>query len=331
LTPAQALACVFCSGVLFLLISLSPLTRALETGIPDSLKHGITAGIGLFLAFIGLQKGGLVVSSATSFVALGSLKSVEPLLTLLGIIIIGALYIRKIKGSFIIGMVFISVLHFFLSKEPPANSVHLNKSHLAQGFFNFDFSHMFSSAFFLSVFSLTMLIVFENMGLLYGMLPDTKRFTQAYRASAASSILASIFGTSPTISAAESASGIEEGGKTGLTAIVAGCLFLAAFLVIPFIGYIPDSAIAPILIILGGIMMQNVKWIPFHDFSESFPAFLIILLIPLTYSIADGLAFGFIAYPLFKVLLGKRKHVSPILYVIALLFLLHFIAISFIA
>ncbi len=331
LTAAQALACVFISGILFLLITLSPLTKALEKGIPDSLKHGITAGIGLFLAFIGLQKGELVVSSSKSFVALGSLNALEPLLTLLGVILIGALYIRKIKGSFIIGMGIISIAHFFLSKNPSAEAIHLNKSVLSKGLLNLDFSHVFTSAFFLSVFSLTMLIVFENMGLLYGMLPDIKRFPQAYRSAAASTILSSLFGTSPTISAAESASGIEEGGRTGLTAIVAGFLFIGAFFIIPFISYIPNSAIAPILIILGGIMMQNVKWIPFHDFSESFPAFLIILLIPMTYSIADGLAFGFIAYPLFKILLGKRKHVSPVLYIIAFLFLLHFIALSLIS
>lgn len=328
LSASQALFCGFCSGLLFLIISFTPLTKALQTGIPSSLKHGMTVGIGVFLAFIGLQKGGLIVSSPQNYVALGKLDSLTVLLTLAGVLIIGVLYIKKIKGSFIIGMLTVSVLHTLIAGKPQQTAAPLNWSEAVHGLFQFSVPNLLSGQFFMAVFSLTILIVFENMGMLYGLLPNTNKFPAAYRASAVSSILSAVAGTSPSVSAAESAAGIEEGGRTGLTAVVAGILFLFSIVALPFINDIPKSAIAPILIILGGIMMQQVKEIPFHDFSESFPAFLIILLIPLTYSIADGIAFGFIAYPLFKLLLGKRTHVSAVLYIIALLFLLHFIAIS---
>lgn len=331
LTASQALFCSLCAGLLFLGISLTPLTKALQIGVPQSLKYGMTAGIGVFLAFIGLQKGGLIVSSPQNFVALGRLDSVSSLLTLGGVLAIGLLYIKRVKGSFIIGLVVITVLNTLILGKPKSNTMSVNWHNILHGFGHLTIPELFSGPFLMAVFSLTMLIVFENMGMLYGLLNDSKRFPSAYRASAVSTVFSALLGTSPSVAAAESAAGIEEGGKTGLTAVVAGLLFLLAIVILPFIGYIPNCAIAPILIIIGGIMMQQVKEIPFHDFSESFPSFLIILLIPLTYSIADGIAFGFIAYPVFKLMLGKRKQVSPILYIIAFLFLLHFIALSYMA
>lgn len=327
LTSQQALAVVLFSGILFLIVSFSRLSRDLSIGIPDGLKHGITVGIGLFLAFIGLQKGGLVVrGDQSSFVTLGDLSGHVALLTLLGLIVTCPLYVRKIKGSFIIGMAVTTGAYYLFGPTATHHMTSPSLSHYLKSFGRMDFTDFYKIPFVLSVFSFTMLIVFENMGILHGMLPNMNRFETAYKSAAASSIMSAFFGTSPTISAAESASGISEGGKTGLTAIIAAILFALSFIAIPVIGLIPDSAVAPILIILGAIMMQNVKHIPFQDFSESFPAFLIILLIPLTYSIADGLAFGFIAYPLLKLLLGKANQVSRVLYIIAVLFLLNFIA-----
>ncbi|TCP26599.1 AGZA family xanthine/uracil permease-like MFS transporter [Scopulibacillus darangshiensis] len=326
LTAEQALAVVFCSGFIFLFISFSRLSKALSIGIPETLKHGITVGIGLFLAFIGLQKGGLVVSGRSSFVALGNLSSHEALLTLFGLIITCTLFVRKVKGSFIIGMLVTTCAYYLLGPATVHQATTPSLKTYMSAFGSLNFTDFYHLPFILSVFSLTMLIVFENMGLLHGMLPNSSRFDASYKSAAASSILSALFGTSPTISAAESASGIQEGGKTGLTSVIAAMLFGLSFIAIPVIGFIPNSAVAPILIILGALMMQNVRYIPFHDFSESFPAFLIILLIPLTFSIADGLAFGFIAYPLLKLLLGKARQVSRVLYVIAFLFLLNFIA-----
>lgn len=173
-----------------------------------------------------------------------------------------------------------------------------------------------------------MVLVFENIGLIHGqlgMMDQQEKFSKAFQANAVSASLAGLLGTSPTVASVEGASGIAAGGRTGLTSLITGVLFLSSLFFVPFIKLIPDSAIAPILIVIGGLMIQNIKNINLQDLSEGFPAFLIIALIPLTYSIADGIAFGFIAYPLLKLAIGRMREVSAFMYVIALLFFLNFV------
>lgn len=182
--------------------------------------------------------------------------------------------------------------------------------------------------FWIAVFSLTMVIVFENIGLVHGQVsfinrPD--RFSRAFQANSISAMASGIFGTSPTVAAVESGAGMAAGGRTGLTTVVTGLLFLLAAFFIPVIKLIPDSAIAPILMIIGGLMLQNIKHLDMKDMSESFPALFIIALIPFTYSISDGIAIGFILYPILKIAIGKWKEVSPALYVISGLFLMNFV------
>jgi adenine/guanine/hypoxanthine permease len=169
-------------------------------------------------------------------------------------------------------------------------------------------------------------VVFENMGLLSGMLPDAEKFPRAYQVVAVSTLTSGIFGTSPTVASAESSAGIAEGGRTGIPALVAAGLFALSVFMLPVIGMIPENAVAPVLMVIGALMMKSVQEIPFHDFSEGFPAFLIIAGIPLTGSIADGLALGFIAYPLLKAASGKWKQVSRLIYMTAGLFLIYFVA-----
>jgi AGZA family xanthine/uracil permease-like MFS transporter len=170
-----------------------------------------------------------------------------------------------------------------------------------------------------------MVVVFENIGLLHGFLQERpEKFGRSLQANALSAMTAGLFGSSPTITAVESAAGVASGGKTGLTAVTTGVLFLGSLFLIPLIKLVPSSAIAPILLVIGGLMIQNVKNIHFEDFSEGFPAFLIIALIPLTYSIADGIAFGFIAYPLLKLVLGRGREVAVPLYIASGLFFLNF-------
>jgi AGZA family xanthine/uracil permease-like MFS transporter len=187
------------------------------------------------------------------------------------------------------------------------------------------FERVTSLTFWIVTFSLTMVIVFENMGALYGLLQQPTKFRRSYKVNAISTITAGILGTSPTISTVESAAGIAVGGKTGVTAIIAGALFLPAILFIPVIKLIPENAIAPVLIVVGSLMIQNIQKINLQDFSEAFPAFLIIALIPMTYSIVDGIAFGFIAYTILKLALGRKNEVSFPLVLIAFLFLLNFV------
>lgn len=329
----QALTVIFVSGVIFAAIAYTSISKILVEAIPESLKHGITAGIGLFLVVIGLDNGGILVDGgADAFIALGDLSQPIVLLAVLGILLSGVLYLRNVPGSFFIGIVVITVISLIIgAHEPGASSFSLsNFSDYPSLVGAFDFSEIFSIPFVLAVFSLTMIMIFESIGLIEGMLEDKTRFTSAFRVSGVMTLVSSLLGTSPTIPAAESAAGIKAGGKTGLTSVFAGILFLLSLLFTPLLSYIPNAALAPVIVITGAIMMENLKHIPFDDFSEWFPAFLIVVMIPLTSSIVDGLAFGFIAYPIFKLAKGEFFKVKKAMHVVSFLFLLTMIAITLI-
>lgn len=323
----EALGAVFVSGLVFMLIAFTRLASLLARSIPPALKEAITVGIGLFLIFIGLQKGGIIVANNSTYVALGNLGSPHVFVTLISLVLTLFLFIRNVKGSFLISII-ASTLIAYLFGLVDASSMDmagLSLDSYASVIGGLSFAGVTTFAFWMACFSLTMVIVFENMSLLHSLLEDKQKFSRAYQASAISAMTAGIFGTSPTVSAVESAAGISAGGKTGVTAITGGILFLATLFFIPLIKLIPDSAIAPVLIIIGGLMVQNIQHLPLGDFSEAFPAILIIALIPLTYSIADGIGFGFIAYPILKAALGRAREVPVPLFMISGLFLLNFI------
>ncbi|HWO95532.1 MAG TPA: NCS2 family permease [Bacillus sp. (in: firmicutes)] len=326
----EALGAVFISGALFTILAFSRLSVLLMKSIPQSLKEAITVGVGLFLTFIGLQKGGIVQSSETTFVALGNLSDLHVISTLITLVITIVLFIRNVRGNFLLSMAAGTLIAFVLGQIKPMESTSPDAG--LQVFFQavgaFSFSSIASMTFWAAVFSLTMVIVFENIGLIHGHLGMTghdEKFQRAFQANAISVVTSGIFGTSPTVSSVESAAGIASGGRTGMTSFVTGVLFLTSLFFIPVIKMVPDSAIAPILIVIGGLMIQNIKHINLQDLTEGFPAFLIIALIPLTYSIADGIAFGFIAYPILKAALGKMREVSAFMYVVAFLFFLNFV------
>lgn len=326
----EALGVVFISGALFTILAFSRLSVLLMKSIPQSLKEAITVGVGLFLTFIGLQKGGIVQSSETTFVALGNLSDLHVISTLITLVITIVLFIRNVRGNFLLSMAAGTLIAFGLGQvkpmEPVASDAGLQVFFEAVGAFSF--SSIASMTFWAAVFSLTMVIVFENIGLIHGHLGMTghdEKFQRAFQANAISVVTSGILGTSPTVSSVESAAGIASGGRTGMTSFVTGLLFLTSLFFIPVIKMVPDSAIAPILIVIGGLMIQNIKHINLQDLTEGFPAFLIIALIPLTYSIADGIAFGFIAYPILKAALGKMREVSAFMYVVAFLFFLNFV------
>jgi len=325
----EALCAVFVSGFLFVVLAFSRVSTVLVKSIPHSLKEAITVGVGLFLTFIGLQKGGIVKPSETTFVALGDLSSPAVLATLITLAITVVLFIRNVQGNFLISMAIGSLLAWLLGVVPAASEAPVqNGATFFDSFAVLSFSGVAKISFWAAVFSMTMVLIFENIGLIHGHLQMTGRedkFSKAFQANAVSSMICGIFGTSPTVSTVESATGIASGGRTGFTAFITGSLFLVSLLFIPVIKLVPNSAIAPILIVIGGLMIQNIKNINLQDLTEGFPAFLIIALIPLTYSIADGIAFGFIAYPLLKVSLGRIKDVSIAMYIIAFLFLLNFV------
>jgi adenine/guanine/hypoxanthine permease len=330
LTWQEALGAVFVSGLLFAIIAFTPLAKLISESIPESLKEATTVGIGLFLTFIGLQKGGIVIASDQTFVALGDFASPQTILTLVTLIIAMILFIRNVPGNFLITIAVGTLLAIGfgqVSLSEGAQSQASLQSYM-EVFGALSFDGMTSVTFWVASFTLALVIVFENIGLIHGhlrMVDEPHKFNRSLQANAVSVITSGIFGTSPTVSTIESAAGISAGGRNGITAITTGILFLISIFCIPLIKLIPDSAVAPILIIVGGLMISGVQRINFGELAEGFAAFFIIALIPLTYSIVDGMGFGFIAYVIMKLAQGKAKEISLPLYLIAGLFLVNFV------
>lgn len=327
----SALAAVVVSGILFAIISHTKFSEILTTSIPTSLKEAITVGIGMLITFIGLQKSGIVIGSQTTFVSLGDFNNPLVYVTFINLIITLILFIRNVPGNFLISMISGTIISYFFGLVDVSKITFSNFSLGAYKdvFLKADFSSIASINFWIAVFSLTLVLVFENLGLLHGqiniMLKEPKKFKNAFKSCSLSAITCGLFGTSPTVATIETAAGIAAGGKTGMTSIFTGVLFLTSLFLLPFIKVIPNSAISPILIVIGGLMIKNALNINFNDFSEGFPAFLIIVMIPLTFSIVDGMAFGFIAYPIVKLAAKKSKEISITMYIISAIFLINFI------
>lgn len=322
----EGLAVVVVASVLFLITAFSRLGIILKEAIPNSLKHAITVGLGFFLILIGLEKSGLVVSGEHTIVAIGDFTSPTVIVSLLTLFLAIFLFIKNVPANFLITMVSGTVLaYLFGILDKGTSTVNVNAHELI---FIPSFTAINELSFWLAVFPLAMILIFENMGLLHGqlhMLKSEDRYEKAYQVTAFSSLTCAFLGTSPTVSAAENAAVIASKGKTGLAAITASILFLATIFIIPWISIIPNTAISPILIIVGVLMAQNIRHIYLDDLSEALPAFLIAVMIPFTYSIADGMAFGFIAYPIVKLALGKQRELSFALVVISSLFLFDFL------
>ena len=329
LTFNQALGSVVMAGVLFLLIAITPLSKILDKSIPNSLKESITIGIGFFITFLGLQKSGLIVSDPSTIVKIGDLSDPRILFFIFIFILTVVLFAKNVPGNFLISImagtiiaiifkfVDISNLSFSLPKFEEYKNI----------FFNIDLSEILNIKFWISTFSLTLVLVFENIGLLHGqingLLKSPQKQNTALNAIALSTIGCGLLGTSPSVSTVEGTAGIAAGGKTGLTSLISGLLLLISLLFIPFINIIPNEVIAPILIIIGSLMIKGIIHIDFNDISEAIPSFLIIVLIPLTFSIIDGIAFGFISYTIMKIATKKYKDISIVMYLISFTFIIY--------
>jgi AGZA family xanthine/uracil permease-like MFS transporter len=326
----EALAVVVVTGVLFAIVAFTSLYRILSDAIPHNLQHAITVGIGLFLTFIGLQKSGIVIAHATTFVAIGHFSDPAVITSVVTLLLALVLFIRGTRGGLLISMLAGTGLAYLLgAAHAPENT---ESGHVFSGygdvFASMEWSGFISLVFWIAVFLLLLIVVFENIGLISSqtlMIGRPERFKSSLRALSIANIAAGLFGSSPVVAAAESTAGIAAGGRSGLTSLVTGLLFGATFLFIPLLTYVPDSAIAPILIVIGGLMVQSVREMDLSDMTELFPAFLIMVMIPFTYSIVDGMAFGFITYPVVKLATGKGKDVPPALYGIAGLFVANFV------
>ncbi|MDD6126540.1 NCS2 family permease [uncultured Selenomonas sp.] len=318
----EALAISLAAAVLFAIVACTRLRTLLAAAVPASLKTAITVGIGLFLVEIGLEKAQLIRRGTNTIIELGDLTSPMVLLAIFGLVLSLAFYLRKVTGGFVLAILITSAVAWALGlhDEQPLT---IELSRLADYpalFAQFDFGEMLSLPFLLSVFSMAMIMIFESLGILEGILPDHAKFDRTFRGSAAAALISSFLGTSPTVVAAESATGIASGGRKGIMALTAAVLFLGAMLFVPLLSFVPQAAIAPVIIITGAMMMQNLAHMDFSDFTEWFPAFLIVVLIPLTGSISTGLAFGFTAWPLLKFLGGERREVHIVSACLGVLF-----------
>ncbi|EYE89147.1 permease [Fervidicella metallireducens AeB] len=345
-TWQQALAAVFISGVLFIIITLTSLREKIVDAIPTNLKYAISGGIGLFIALIGLKGGNIIVDNPETLVAFGSFTDKHAILTLIGIVITAVLMSRKVMGSILIGIVLTTIIGIPMGITQINNlQVISSPASLAPTFLQMDFkgllSHSGAEAGAVGTFmSIIMVIItfslvdmFDNIGTLVGtaqkadMLDENGRMhnmNKALISDAVATTVGAMLGTSTVTTYVESAAGVSEGGRTGLTSVVTGLLLLLALFFSGLVGIVPSQATAPALVIVGVLMMESVKNIDFDDFTEALPAFFTIAIMPFSYSIANGIAAGLIFYPIVKVTTGKQKEVHPIVYVLAVLFILRF-------
>lgn len=326
----SALGAVFISGVIFVVIAFTKYSKIISDSIPSSIKEAISVGLGLFLMLIGLEKGGIITGGSSSIVALGDLSDPAVCATVLTFLLAITLFIKNVPGNFMITILAGSLIAYLFGTVQ-LSEIHfsgIDTASYGDLFFSLSFLEVNRIEFWISVFAMTMVLVFENIGLVHGHVDSINRqdaYKKSLQATSVSVLISGIFGSSPTVATVETAAGIASGGRTGFTSVVTGFLFILSLLFIPVIKVIPDSAIAPILIIIGILMLGNIKKLDFSDLTESIPAIMIITIIPFTYSIADGMAFGFILYPFLKLVTGKAREVSAPMYVSAGMFIVYFI------
>lgn len=341
-----ALGIMFWEGVLFLLLSAGGVRRRIVDAIPPGLKIAIGCGIGLFIAFIGLKNGGVIVADPATFVGLGDFRQPAVWLVVLGIVLTAILIGRRVRGAIILTIIALSVIGLFLPALPgspvPGHVTNVPTAFvgapasLAPTFFKLDFTYLFTHFAKALPLMLTLLVVevFDNLGTLItvtrraGLLDangNLPRLGRAFAADAGAAMFGSLLGTSTTTTYIESAAGVEEGGRTGLTSMAVSVLFLLALFFTPLILAIPAAATAPALVIVGVLMMQSVTEIDWKDFGVAVPATLTILTMPLTFSISEGIAVGFFVYVLLMLGLGRGREVSWLAYGLAAVFAVHFL------
>ena len=331
-----ALGAVFFSGVLFLILTVGGIRQAIINAVPRDLKLAISVGIGLFIAFIGLKGTGLIVENSATYVSLGHVTAPTTLLSLFGLLFTAALMARNVHGSILIGIFVTTILAMVLGMTPAPQGIgdiiSTSLPHMGETFGQLDLAGAWNYGLVSIIFTFTVVELFDNMGTLIGLTTKAKmvksdghieNIDKALTTDAVGTMVSAVFGTSTVTSYIESAAGIAAGGRTGLTALAAGVLFLAALLFTPLIGLVPAFATAPALILVGALLMSEVGKIDFSDFTNALPAFLTIIMMPLTSSIANGFAFGFISYTIMKLFAGQYKKVSWIMYLVSIAFLIN--------
>lgn len=353
-----ALGAVFISGLIFILLTVTQVRQLLVEGMPASLKYAITVGIGLFITVVGLKLSGIMsirlalipptldkivaakgAGTPLSFetiIEMGKLADPEILLAVFGLFFIGILMARQVKGAMLIGIFTTTIVGVFMGvvKIPAGFSPIAIPDFSRNAFFALDIAGAINMGLMTIIFTFTFVELFDTMGTLVGtatkagLMDKNGKFPgigKAMMVDAGGVSLGSLLGTSTITCFVESTAGIGAGGRTGLTAVVTGILFILALFFSPLAGLIPNAATAPALIIVGALMMESVRHIDFSDFTEALPAFLTIALMPFTYSIANGISAGLVLYPLLKIITGRTKEVHWIVYVLAALVIVRFV------
>ena len=325
-----ALGVVFIAGLFFLILTVLGLRRRIVEAIPTSLVSAIGVGIGLFIAFIGLQDLGIIVSNEKTLVTAGPMTSTV-LIGLLGLLVMVYLEIKKVTGSLLIGIVIATILGIVSKKIALPEQYVSSNLDISLIAFKLDIIGALKWGFFGSIFTFMFIDMFDSIGTLVACCHKAEMVDAQGRIrgldrllgiDAFATMAGAVLGTSPTTAYAESAAGIEQGGRTGLASIVTGLLFLLALVFVPVVKIVPKYVTAPALIMVGLFMAKEVKRINFANLEEAFPAFIIMVMIALSYSISTGLAFGFISFTLIKIILGKAREIKAAMWIIAILSIL---------
>ena len=331
----MALTAIFLEGILFILLTVTNVRKLIVDAIPLSLKRAIGAGIGLYIAFIGLKSAGIIVSSEATSVTLGSFSEPTAILAIIGLILTSVLVILKVRGGMLIGIIITTLIGIPMGVTNYSGIVSTPPS-IAPIFCKFEWAQIFSWDMLAIVFTFLFIDMFDTIGTVVGVsvksgMVDEKGnvdgINKVLMADAVATVAGAAFGTSTTTTYIESASGVSEGGRTGLTSFTIAICFAIALLFSPLFLAIPGAATGPVLFIVGVMMAAPVKEIDWEDYSEAIPAFVTMLLMPLAYSISDGIMLGLISYVFLNTLTGKVKKVSVMMWILAILFILRYVLI----
>ncbi|MGN0908341.1 MAG: NCS2 family permease [Succinivibrio sp.] len=332
-----ALGAVFVSGIVFFLLTVTRLRQLIIDSVPMSLKSAVVVGIGMFIAFVGLQSSGIIVANDATKVSLGHFSDPKVALSCLGIVIIAILLTLRFKAAMLVGILVTGIIGMVLGVAPAPKAfsdvVSLELPHMSETFMQMDLAGAVHYGLISIIFTFTVVELFDNIGTLIGvtkaaglMDKDGKieNIDRALMTDSVGTMVSAIMGTCTVTSYVESTAGVNVGGKTGLTAVTVGICFLLAFVFAPLFGLIPAFATAPALIIVGAMMMKNITGVNFGDYTDSIPAFLTVIMMPMSYSIANGFGFGFTTYCLLKIFSGRIKEISPVMWIVTVIFLISF-------
>jgi AGZA family xanthine/uracil permease-like MFS transporter len=330
-----AITAVFLEGLIFLALTAFNIREMIVNSIPHNMKHAISVGIGFFIAFIGLKNAGVIVADQATFVKLGTLsqflENPSPIIALVALLLTGVLLGLKIKGALLIGILVATVMGLPFGVTHLPESFDFTPPSLAPIFMKFQWNEIFTIDMLIVLFTFLFVDMFDTVGTLIGVSSKAEmldkegrvpRVKQALFADAIGTTAGAILGTSTVTTYVESAAGVAEGGRTGLTSLVTAGLFLLALFLAPIFLMIPAAATAPALVLVGAMMITPIQKINLDDFTESIPVFLTIIIMPLTFSIADGIVFGMISFVILKLLTGNHKQITGIMFFLAIIFML---------